>query len=277
VRTWAAITSARSEGRWATGYGDEIIAAGQAQRAFEQSKLPSRINGLNWIPRWHPIWEGNPAIARPDYTGMANDILNGPHCRPYIVYPFTADTGWTFNRTFHARDHVAKIYLTDDERQRAEWVCRTFGPYVLIEPWSKHMNLRWPLDHWQALIDSRPDLTFVQHTHADSPELRRTERVLATFREACALVERSALYIRGESGMCHAAAALGIPQVTIWGACMDWTVLGGYDKQLGLGVSDSPCGCYKPCAHCALAMAAISVEAVSHAIDVQLACYLSSA
>ena len=256
------------------GYGDEILAAGQAQRNYELSKLPSRINGLNWIPRWHPIWEGNPAIARPDYTGLCNDILNGPHCRPYIVYPFTEDSGWTFNRSFHARDYVAKIYLTATELALGQAARREFGPFVLIDPWSKHPNLRWPRERWEQLVASRPDLTFVQHYYDGvSYAVTGAQVITNSFRDACGVLSAAALYVRGESGMCHAAAALGIPQVTIWGACMDWDVLGGYAKQRGIGVSDAPCGSWRSCAHCVTSMAAIPVESVAHAIDAHLECY----
>lgn len=254
------------------GYGDEILAAGQAQRAFEQSRLPSRINGLNWVPRWHPIWEGNPVIARPDYTGMCNDILNGPNCRPYILYPFTVDTGWHFNRDFRARDHVAKIYLTRGEQHLGEATRREFGSFVLIEPWSKHENLRWPIEHWEALIASCPDLTFVQHWYNGAPALPCHQVVTSSFRDACGVLSQASLYIRGESGMCHAAAALGIPQITIWGGCMDWEVLGGYPRQHGLIDSgpDSPCGNYRRCDHCQDAMARITVDQVIAAVHQQL-------
>ena len=265
------------------GYGDEILAAGQAQRWFDAYGASSVIVGQDDQPRWSEIWAGNPAILAPHEVLPADHrIVNGPHCRPYIIYPFTAATGWTFNRGFHARDHVAKIYLTADELHIGREVRQVYGPFVLIDPWSKHENLRWSLGRWQALIDSRPDLTFVQQVYdcVDPPrrQLEHVRPVLTpSFRAACGLLASAALYVRGESGMCHAAAALGIPQVTIWGACMDWDVLGGYPKQLGVGVSTAPCGAFAPCAHCALAMAAISIARVSRAMDDQLACYPPSA
>ena len=257
------------------GVGDEIIAAGQAQRHFDATRQPSVILDKRGRPRWHEIWLYNPAIAR---VSELNDnhhlhtITNGPDARPYIIYPFTADTGWTFNTEFRARDHRARIYLTGAELDRGNYVRSRYGRYVLIEPWSKHENLRWPLRQWQALVDSLPRLTFVQHVHAASEtvRLRGVHREPASFREACGLAKRAACYVRGESGMCHAAAALGVKQVTIWGGCMDWDVLGGYAKQVGVGVTRPFCGRYKPCGHCAATMAAISVDVVREALLAQL-------
>jgi ribosomal protein S18 acetylase RimI-like enzyme len=253
------------------GWGDEILAAGQAEVWWRQHGQTSVIVDVHGRPRRHPIWDGNPCITQPQTRIPPGEhtIVNGPHCRPYIVYPFTAESGWTFNRDFHARDHVARIYLTADEKALGHDLHKRVGDYVLIEPWSKHPNLRWPRAYWQALVESRPDITFVQHIHAgtdfylDGVQLVTTP----TFRAACGALEYARAYIRGESGMLHAAAALGIPAVAIWGACMDWDVLGGYSTHVGVGVSLAPCGSYLPCLHCARAMDDIQPRNVSAALD----------
>lgn len=249
------------------GYGDEILAAGQAQRHFDATGQPSVIVDLRNQPRWHPIWQGNPVIVPPgEVRDSTHRLRSAPNARPYIIYPFTMESGWTFNRDFRARDHIAKIYLTGPEQRRGQYVRGRYGPYVLIEPWSRHDNLRWPLDRWQQLIAARPDLTWVQHTHKDSPRLEGVHREPATFREACGLIASAQVYIRGESGLLHATAALGRTSIALWGGCMDWDVLGGYPGQIGVGVQMPPCGRWHPCAHCVAAMAAISVEDVLTAL-----------
>jgi hypothetical protein len=196
-------------------------------------------------------------------------VTNGPNARPYIVYPFTKETGWTFSPTFRCRDHVAKIYLTPTELALG-WDARaTYGPYVLIEPFTKHENFRWPYARWAQLVAACPDLIFVQHVHQESfipiPGARHEQ---ATFREACGLVASAACYVRSESGLCHAAAALGIPQVTIFGGCMDAEVMGHYHGQTCLvdEGNPSPCGSWLPCAHCAAVMDRISVDVVVDAL-----------
>lgn len=234
------------------------------------------IFGVDRRPRWHPIWNGNPIIARPDEIAKGEPVhivTNGPNCRPYIVPPFTKETGWTFNAAFRCRDHVAKIYLTNQERDLAAQVRETVGPYVLIEPYTKHENFRWSLPRWAALIDACPGLTFVQHTHDESLlVLPGAYPVRATFREACALASLCDVYVRSESGMCHAAATFGVPQVTIFGGCMDPTVMGGYPGQFVVddGFPGSPCGRWLPCQHCAEAMNRITVDQVADALRSQL-------
>jgi len=258
------------------GVGDEIVAAGQAQRLFDAD--PSArvaIYGHDFQQRWHPIWDGNPIIATLADVARGERVqrlVSGPECRPYIVYPFTPETGWTFDQWFRCRDHVAKIYLTTAEREVGEHARDTYGPYVLIEPFTKHENFRWPLEQWNALVAACPDLTFVQHTHADSPRVIGAHREPATFREACGLVNSADVYVRSESGLCHAAAALGTRQVTLFGGCMDAEVMGGYIGQTCLvdRGAGSPCGSWKPCAHCREAMSRITVDDVVAALRVSL-------
>lgn len=255
------------------GWGDEIVAAGQAQRLYDAD--PSArvaIYGINGQPRWHPIWDGNPILATPDDVAggeRVQELVSGPDCRPYIVYPFTSETGWTFNCNFRCRDHVARIYLTEQEEALSHRVRETYGRYVLIEPYTKHANFQWPHERWTAFVASRPDLTFVQHTHQDSRHVAGAHPVPASFREACGLIALSDAYLRSESGLCHAAAALGTRQVTLFGGCMDAEVMGGYRGQTCLvdDGSGSPCGAWKPCEHCREAMDRITVQDVSQALE----------
>jgi hypothetical protein len=255
----------------AMGWGDELVAAGQAQKLFQQTGQRVRIIDLQGRPRWHDLWSGNPAIVSPAEVQLGPDVqelVNGPNARPYIVYPFTKDTGWTFNKAFRCRDYPATVYLTGQERARGERALQEFGPYVLIEPFTKHDNFRWSLERWAELVAACPDLTFVQHTHAESTVIPGARPVPATFREAIGLIAEASAYVRSESGLCHAAGALQRPQVTIFGGCMDAEVMGGYPNQICLVDEgpQTPCGSWRPCRHCAEAMDRITVEMVRAAL-----------
>jgi hypothetical protein len=256
------------------GVGDEVVAAGQAQRLYDETGRRVVIVGVDGQPRWHDIWAGNPAIVDPVREVRLPDdaitLRSGPNCRPYIVYPFTAQSGWTFHQDFHCRDYIARIYLTDAERAKAERVRANYGPYVLIEPYSKHPNFTWPHARWEALVASLSDVTFVQHTHKDSVPVKGAHLVPATFREACALAALAEVYVRSESGLCHAAAACGAKQVTLFGGCMDAGVMGGYPNQTCLVDDGPPCGRYLPCDHCAKAMERIAVADVKRAMRAHL-------
>lgn len=208
----------------------------------------------------------NPRL--PQNHGEVTSIRSAPHCRPYIQYPFTKESGWTFSPTFKCRDHLAKLYLTPADRQRGEILRAAKGPYVLIEPHTKHDNFRWAIENWDALVARCPDLTFVQHTHADSTFVAGAVHEPATFREACGLVEQCDVYVRSESGMCHAAAALDARQITLFGGCMDPDVMGGYPGQTVIADRGpgSPCGSWLPCTHCQQAMDRITVDVVIEAL-----------
>lgn len=257
------------------GVGDEILAAGQAQRLVDEHGGRVVICDIRGQHRWHPIWDGNPILVRPEtyisLTERIHFLISSPHARPYIIYPFTEQTGWTFNPAFHARDHIAKIYLTEAELALGVDTRRRHGDYVLIEPWSKHPNLRWPWSSWEGLVVTlrAQGRTVVQHLSKDSHHVVPGAVPIATltFREACGVLASASVYVRGESGMCHAAAALGVPNVVIWGGCMDWEVLGGYPRQVGVGVTPPWCGRYLACPHCAATMAGISVQKVIEGIE----------
>lgn len=259
------------------GVGDEILAAGQAQRLYDAD--PSArvaICDPQGRPRWHDIWRGNPIIASPADVAAGERyhcVINAPHARPYIVYPFTKESGWTFNPHFKARHHRARIYLTPEEEHEARDIRAGTGPYVLVEPFTKHDNFRWPMDRWAALVAACPDLTFIQHTHADSVRIPGAYCQPATFRQACALAKYADCYVRSESGMCHAAAALEVPQVTLFGGCMDAEVMGYYPGQTVIADTGpgSPCGRWLPCDHCRACMDRITVEDVVTALRARVA------
>lgn len=253
------------------GFGDELVAAGQAQRLFEEFGQRVLILDTNHRPRWHAIWEGNPVIVNPmdQLDGQAYQrLVSAPNARPYIVYPFTQETGWTFNKAFHCRDYKARLYLTEEELSKGREARERYGPYVLIEPFTKHENFRWPIERWSTLVSSCKELTFVQHTHLESEFVDGASLESATFREACGLIASASAYVRSESGLCHAAAAIGIPQVTLFGGCMDAEVMGGYDKQICIVDEDAltPCGRWHRCEHCLKAMDRITVSQVRDAL-----------
>lgn len=268
-----AVCAPREAGSY-IGWGDELVAAGQAQRLYAEHGAKVQICGCDGLARWHPVWEGNPILVRPGerVDGRVTSLISGPGCRPYIVYPFSEDTGWTFNKSFRLRDYPARIYLTDAERQRGAWARTVYGSYVLIEPYTKHGNFRWPVERWEQLVAACPDLTFVQHTHKDSPLIPGAYPEQATFREACGLIASADVYVRSESGLCHAAAALGVRQVTLFGGCMDSDVMGGYPGQTVIADNGlhSPCGSWHPCGHCKDAMERITVSEVIAAMRAHL-------
>jgi glycosyl transferase family 9 (putative heptosyltransferase) len=252
------------------GLGDEIMAAGHAMAAHRDD--PSRrvaICDTANRPRWHELWEGNPVIATPDevYRGEnVQRIQNANGCRPYVQYPFTVQGGARFT-SWRARDHPGRIYLTEAEQQTGQAFRRRIGRFVVIEPALKasaNPNKQWPVERYAAVVRARSDVTFVQLIHAGSTSL---EGVLPlptpSFRAACAYLAVADAYLGPEGGLHHAAAALGVRAVVIFGGYISPRTT-GYVQHHNLADDGpgSPCGRWLPCGHCRQSMERITVEHV---------------
>lgn len=243
------------------GIGDEIMAAGRAMKLSRRLGVPVRITNAQGQTRYHPVWEGNPYITLNDSAPPLVDC--GGH-RAYIAYPFTADGhGYTLWR---ARDEPARLYLNEAELEFGDRVAGA-GDFVVIEPHIKagaNVNKRW--DRWQELVDMLPGVRFVQMGPPGTPMLRGvTPVVTPSFRAACGVLASARALVASEGGLHHAAAALGVRAVVIFGGSPSAKAT-GYDSHLNIG-GDDPCGRWKPCRHCAEKMAAITPEIVAKSLQ----------
>lgn len=249
------------------------MAAGEAQRVYDAD--PSKraaICDLHGDVRWHDLWDGNPILAKPDDVAAGEQvhrITNGVGCRPYAVNPWTRQSGITFT-DWRARDHRGKLYLTPSEIATGQVFRELVGPYWVIEPSPSRQsnpNKQWPWSRFVQVVQAQGP-TWVQMIHADSKVLGRVELVSSpSFRAACAILAHAEGFLGTEGGLSHAAAALGIPAVVIFGGCMSVETF-GYPEHVNL-VNDgpeSPCGRWLPCEHCQAAMERISVQRVVDAV-----------
>lgn len=253
------------------GLGDEIMAAGQAQVLFEKGDgRRVVICDHHERPRWHPVWENNPIILRPEQTGRERVYLvkNDRFCRPYIIYPFTRDSGWNYNKNWRARDYRGRVYLTAEEEAIGLRLQRTLGRYAYIEPSVKEdstTNKDWGLDRFAGVVLNNRDIPFVRVVHGDPrPLLGAMQFSGLTYRQAAGILKHAALYVGVEGGMHHTAMAFGVPAVVIFGGAIDVEVL-GYPEHVNVVDTGpgSPCGSYLPCRHCAEALDRITVAHVS--------------
>jgi hypothetical protein len=245
-------------GRLTIGIGDEIIATAQVARLIEKGHRKVAILDRKGFPRWHDIWSGNPHIATPEdiKSGMQCTLLNnGPKMRPYIQHHYADHFVW---RTWDKRP--GEIYLSPDEERFAEETLRGFGPFVVIEPNIKpnaSPNKQW--GRWQKVVDICSDIHFVQF----NIETLRGVTTLATptFRHACAILKRAKAYLGPEGGLHHAAAALSVRGVVVFGGYVSPEIT-GYDLHANLFTGGKPCGQKRRCNHCLQAMAQIRPERV---------------
>ncbi len=229
-----------------------------AVRRMQQSD-PRRVRVLDksGTPRWHPMWDGNPRIAKPGEVGDFAEIKDGPGARPYVVS--MTSHKWTWKAYDCA---PGEIYFTDAERNFA----RIYKPEVVIEPNIKPRaspNKGWP--HWQefAFLAANAGYKLTQLGQAGSRRIGPSKFIeTQTFRQACAVLANAKAYIGPDGGMHHAAAALGIPAIVIRGAFISHECT-GYASQRNLFTGHGlGCGMRFPCTCCAKAMSKIKPETV---------------
>ena len=259
------------------------MVAGEARRLqMAGDARPVAVLDRRGRPRWHSLWDGNARLARPEAVARGLEvqtIVNGPGCRPYVDYvamrsdfaalfpgcPFTTKLcdrrlPWRYTGWRATPGELFKITRPEP------------GNYVVIEPRIKagaSPNKDWGWARWQALLRRRRDLDWVQ-LGAGSTRIVDGARHVATtdFRAACAVLAGARAAVLPEGGLHHAAAALEIPAVVIFGG-MTSPANTGYPGHVNLfePAGASPCGQRVACNHCTQAMAAIAPESVAEHLE----------
>jgi len=261
------------------GWGDEIMVTGQARKLQETDPRRVAVRGRDGRARWHPAWLGNPRFAIPGQVAVEDVqwLVNGPGCRPYVDYPRMQRE---FARIFPGRPFTTQVRdarlpwrFTDWRAEPGELHGRrgARGEIVIVEPHLKpgaSSNKQWGWVRWQALI-RLVDVPWVQLGPRGVRVLDGVRHMpTATFSDACTVLSSARAAVLPEGGLHHAAAALGIPAVVIFGGRSSPANV-GYDAHMNLFVNDaeSPCGQWVPCAHCARAMAAFTPATVARYLE----------
>lgn len=240
------------------GYGDELMAAGQAKQTYLQSGLRVRILDRRGHRRWNDLWEGLSYIARPTDVGVCASITNGGGARPYIA-AMTPER-WTW-RAF--KPEPGELILTHAEREKAA----ANAGRVIVEPNLKARaspNKDWGWARWSKLVFllAEQGVRVSQLWDGQAPLLAGVDAITTTsYREAAAVVSTSRASILPEGGLHHAAAAFGRPSIVLFGGFISPEQT-GYAMHRNLFTGGEPCGMRTPCRHCAQAMAKISPEEV---------------
>jgi hypothetical protein len=242
------------------------MLTGIVKKAYARHKKPICIGrgGKNYLQEalWPEVFENNPKIAQEPYPGCVwvPDIKGN---RPYIDYAATEkrkDQSVVYKRGF--RPEPGELFFTDEELAPYQHL----DGFIYIEPNVKGSfsgNKDWGFDKWQQVVERLP-FKFIQGRG------RKLDGVIQigtpSFRSACALLSKSRLFVGTDGGLHHAAAALQIPAVVIWGGLVGPDTL-GYDNHVNIrapGVRD--CGSHTRCEHCRRALDRITVDQVCEAI-----------
>jgi ADP-heptose:LPS heptosyltransferase len=255
------------------GFGDEIMAAGQAEALSK--KLGERV----WIvdksghARWSDIWANNPYIANASANSNRRGrvirdlakVVSGPGKRPYYTH-FSRKDGMKFS-DWKAKNEPGHMFLTLEELAYGRDIKNKIGPYVVVEPNLNKLsnkNKQWGEDRWKSLVKRLSDYTVIQLSQ-EGGVLPGVKMCITapSFRLACSILNEASMLILPEGGLHHAAAALNKKAVVIFGGHTPPENL-GYDIHVNLysKIDKSPCGQWEECQHCVECMDMISVDDV---------------
>jgi hypothetical protein len=252
------------------GLGDNLMAAGMARGAAARGTRVAFGDGhkIIWDHHSEQIFRGNPNVARPGSEGAA-DMEWIPFYRGNRIYNRQDGDKWAWNLDFHASP--GEVFFGEQELAFA----RHFGQgFVLIEPNVPEFktvapNKQWPVPRYRevAMRLMADGVKVAQFAYGGAVTIAGARQIKTPdFRHAMAVLARAALYIGPEGGLHHAAAAVGIPAVVLFGGFIPPSVT-GYATHTNLTGGASACGSLKPCPHCAEAMGKISVKDVMGAAE----------
>lgn len=231
------------------------MCTGHVKALHEANGRPVLVVDRMGRPQWHTIFDNNPRILRAPHLG-AQRHLNAGGARPYIVGK--SPTHWQWRRY---EPLPGEIYFSQEEKDFGA----PRGGHILIEPNTKvpTSNKAWIWERWQELVDRGG--SFVQVGSEGTRRLIGVQFVeTANVRMAAAVLAGSRAYVGAEGFLHHAAAALGVPAVVVFGGFISPMVTGyKTHRNLYKGGSELGCGSRMQCAHCRAAMDAITVDEVS--------------
>lgn len=252
------------------GIGDQLIATGLARGAAARGKRIAFGDGrrIIWDHNSEPIFRGNPNIAKPG-SERDKDIqwvrfFKGE--RGYNTHDVTANR-WRWNMAW--RCTPGELFFSGEELVFAK---RVGAGFVVIEPhiesWkSCAPNKQWPRERYAEVARrlQADGARVVQFSYPHAMPLPGVESIATpSFRHAAAVLANAALYVGPEGGLHHAAAAVGVKGVVIFGGWIPAEVT-GYDTHVNLSAGGKACGALSPCQHCRAALEAITVEQVYEA------------
>lgn len=234
------------------------MAMGEARALHQKTKQQVMIVDPRGRPvKDHGLSEGIPYILRrPTNARTYLRLINCPGVRPYIAGK--TPTQWTWKPY---KPIPAEIKFTDEELEFGQ----RYAGRVMVEPNVKdigHGNKAW--HRWPALTAAlrAEGIGTVQCGPGGTANLADSFALTPSFRYAAAVLSKARAFVGTEGGLMHAAAAVGVPSVIIFGGFISPEVT-GYDMHRNLFTGTGlGCGMRTNCAHCREAMDKITVDEV---------------
>ncbi len=170
-----------------------------------------------------------------------------------------------------------ELFFTEEELRRvARWM-EGLDDFIALEPHAKDdytPNKSWFFERWQAVVDQVSELiTVVQVGLPGKALLKRVVdfRGLGSFRDTACLLKGAKLFVGTDGGLMHAAQAVGIDSVILYGGYTPLE-LTAYHNNINIyhHVDCAPCGLRVQCPFHKKCLASIQVEEVVAAITRKL-------
>jgi ADP-heptose:LPS heptosyltransferase len=279
------------------GYGDYLMLSGavrELKRRFPGVAITAL--GAENAPMFRQVFAGNPYITyasqlrpeqrhfdlpllrldKPDEAAGRNIWMPGFTPIPGNLYLRPDELQWALRATTDIRQRsgcAALVYLNPYAKPSHTMPSGEHRVYPY------HVNKEWGIERYAAVIRAAgARIAFLQPNAFDDPrpfaEGAHSVANCPSFRHAAALLSHCDAYLGCEGGMHHAAAALGIRGVVIYGGWIS-PGLSGYacHDNVYRGRFRDACGLRSECAHCREAMAAIPpaelVQRLKLAIDLR--------
>ncbi len=243
-----------------------MIGTGLAKGAAARGKKIAFGDGRHiiWGPWCAEMFANNPNIARPGEE-HAKTTEWCHHYKGNRLYNQQENGRWLWNMDFRVRP--GELFFDEDEKKIAQ---KHNGKFIVIEPnvpWWKPVapNKDWGEANYnklaKELFDRGCDLVQFKHrnTRRIIPDAKLIEH--DQFRKSISVLSKASLYVGPEGGMHHAAAAVGVRAVVLFGGFIPPEIM-GYKDQINLTGGATACGNIQPCIHCKRAMEAITVDDV---------------
>lgn len=232
------------------GFGDELLAAGQAKLLHRKTGKKIAIGRPNKV-YWSVFYEHNPYLVSVP-KGNCIWLENYPGHRGYFSKKDANRYWWNLDY----RAEPAEIFFGPDEPV-------TPGDYVVIECHNKAAaspGKRYP--YWQRVVDLMPGIEFRQPVYGQPP-LNGVKPIRTSLRSVAQLIAGARAYVGPDGCLHHLAAALGKPAVVVFGGFAPKEALGySFHRNFGEGAM----GYRNDCEYNREAMERIAPESLAEAL-----------
>jgi len=245
------------------------MASGRADSVHRRTGKMVCIVDRDGSPRDSPMWWNVPFIAQ-SLENTAR-MLDAPYARPHVEA--VSGSHIIFKRNHWPTPGTLSISRQElrDARELLKAVGLVPGGFCVFHPYVKRagsgVNKDWGCANWSklALGIRTPIVHLPSSDHRPAPFGVPLD---CGIRTAFAVISQAMFLVTTDSVFHHAAAALQIPTVALWGGFSSVDTF-GYRNQINVCSLDShcPCGSLRECPRCRQLMEGINVEEVARHIE----------